>query len=65
MIFFYKHFLICNPKLFINQAIKVTKMTFDFFDFWMFLLLFVVHNCRNEEIYITKSDCFYKKKFHL
>ena len=29
----------------------------------MFLLLFVVHNCRNEEIYITKSDCFYKKKF--
>ena len=37
-------------------------MTFDFFDFWMFLLLFVVHNCRNEEIYITKSDCFYKKK---
>ena len=38
-------------------------MTFDFFDFWMFLLLFVVHNCRNEEIYITKSDCFYKKNF--
>ena len=26
----------------------------------MFLLLFVVHNCRNEEIYITKSDFFYK-----
>ena len=35
-------------------------MTFDFFDFWMFLLLFEVHNCRNEEIYITKSDFFYK-----
>ena len=26
--FVYKHFLICNPKLCINQAIKVTKMTF-------------------------------------
>ena len=38
-------------------------MTFDFFDFWMFLLLFVVHNCRNEAIDITKNDCFYKKKF--
>ena len=25
----------------------------------MFLLLFLVHNCRNEEIYITKSDFFY------
>ena len=61
MIFFYKHFLICNPKLCINQAIKVTKN--DFFDFWMFLLLFVVHNCRNEEIYITKSDFFYKILF--
>ena len=23
--FFYKHFLICNPKLCINQAIKVTN----------------------------------------
>ena len=33
-------------------------MTFDFFDFWMFLLLFVVHNCRNEEINVTKSDFF-------
>ena len=33
-------------------------MTFDFFYFWMFLLLFVVHNCRNEAIYITKSDFF-------
>ena len=29
----------------------------------MFLLLFVVHNCRNEEIYITKSDFFYKHFF--
>ena len=27
MIFFYKHFLICNPKLCINQAIKATKST--------------------------------------
>ena len=26
----------------------------------MFLLLFVVHNCRNEEINLTKSDFFYK-----
>ena len=26
----------------------------------MFLLLFVVHNCRNKEIYITKSDFLYK-----
>ena len=38
-------------------------MTFAFFYFWMFLLLFVVHNCRNEEIYITKSDFFYKNFF--
>ena len=38
-------------------------MTFDFFNFWMFLLLFVVHNCRNEEIYITKSNFFYKNFF--
>ena len=63
MIFFYKHFFICNPKLCINQAIKVTKSAFFyFFDFSMFLLLFVVHNFRNEELnvsYITKSD-FYK-----
>ena len=30
-----------------------------FFYFLMFSLLFVVHNCRNEAIYITKSDfCF-------
>ena len=28
MIFCYKHFLICNPKLCINQAIKVTKNDF-------------------------------------
>ena len=40
------------------------KMTIDFFaffaffDFWMVLLLFVVHNCRNEEINVTKSDFF-------
>ena len=33
-------------------------MTFDFFDFWMFLLLFVVHNCKNEEINVAKSDFF-------
>ena len=26
----------------------------------MFLLLFVVHNCRNEEINVNKSDFFYK-----
>ena len=26
--FFYKHFFIYNPKFCINQAIKVTKMTF-------------------------------------
>ena len=57
---FYKHFFICNPKLCINQAIKVTKSDFfyiDFFDFRTFLLLFVVHNCRNGEInvsYVTK-----------
>ena len=55
-------FLICNPKLCINQAIKVTKSDFFyFFDFQMFLLLFVVHNCRNDEInvsYVTKL--FYK-----
>ena len=38
-------------------------MTFDFFDFWMFLLLFVVHNCRNEEINVTKSDFFYQHFF--
>ena len=64
MIFFYKHFLICNPKLCINQAIKVTKS--DFFGLFLFLnvlLLFIVHNCRNEEIYITKSDFFYKHFF--
>ena len=29
--FFYKHLFICNPKLCINQAIKVTKN--DVFDF--------------------------------
>ena len=29
----------------------------------MFLLLFLVHNCRNEEIYITKSDFFFIKFF--
>ena len=40
----------------LNQAIKVTKS--DFFDFWKFLLLFVVHNCRDEEINVTKSDFF-------
>ena len=53
---FLKHFLICNPKLCINQAIKVTKS--DFFDFRMFLLLFVVHNCRNEEKNVTNSDFY-------
>ena len=26
----------------------------------MFLLLFVVHNCRNEKINVNKSDFFYK-----
>ena len=61
--FFNKIFFICNPKLCINQAIKVTKS--DFFYFLMFLLLFVVHNCRNEATYITKSDFFYKHFFHL
>ena len=29
----------------------------------MFLLLFVVHNCRNETIDITKNDFFYKHFF--
>ena len=29
----------------------------------MFLLLFVVHNCRNEATYITESDFFYKHFF--
>ena len=29
--FFYKDFLICNPKLCINYAIKVTIMTFLIF----------------------------------
>ena len=38
-------------------------MTFDFFDFWMFLLLFVVHYCRNKEINVTKSDFFYQHFF--
>ena len=31
--FFLKKFFICNPKLCINQAIKVTKN-----DFWFFLI---------------------------
>ena len=35
--FFYKHFLIYNPKFCINQAIKVTKMTF--------FLLFLIFEC--------------------
>ena len=26
----------------------------------MFLLLFVVHNCRNEKLNVNKSDFFYK-----
>ena len=46
----------------LNQAIKVTKSDFFyflyFFYFWKFLLLFVVHNCRDEEINVTKSDFF-------
>ena len=29
----------------------------------MFLLLFVVHKCRNEATYITKSVFFYKHLF--
>ena len=29
--YFYKHFLICNPKHCINQAIKVTKSDFFYF----------------------------------
>ena len=33
-VIFYNFFFICNPKLCINQAIKVTKSDFfDFFDF--------------------------------
>ena len=40
----------------LNQAIKVTKSAF--FYFLMLILLFVVHNCRNEEINLTKSDFF-------
>ena len=34
-----------------------------FLIFGCFYSYFVVHNCRNEEIYITKCDCFYKKNF--
>ena len=36
-------------------------MTFDFFYFFLFFnvfQLFVVHNCRNEAIDITKNDFF-------
>ena len=41
------------------MSIKVTESDFfDFFDFSMFLLLFVVHNCRNEKINDNKSDFF-------
>ena len=58
--FFYKHFLICNSKFCIHQAIKVAKMTFHFFNFFNVFLLFVAHNCRNEAIDITKNDFFYK-----
>ena len=68
MIFSYKHFLICNPKLCINQAIKVTKNDFGLFLFFLFLNVFTLifssqfvrNEVRNEEIYITKSDFFYK-----
>ena len=35
-------------------------MTFDFFDFLMFFQLFVVHNCKNEAIDITKNIFFFK-----
>ena len=46
---------------------KVTKMTFlPFFTFLLFkniFLLFVVHNCRNEAIDITKNDFFLYKHF--
>ena len=60
MIFSYKHFLICNPKLCINQAIKVTKNDFGLFLFLnVFTLIFSSQFVRNEEIYITKSDFFY------
>ena len=39
--FFYKHFLICNPKFCINPAIKVTKMTFlTFLFFNVFTLIY-------------------------
>ena len=34
--FFYKHFLICNPKCCVNQAIKVTKNDFCLFLFFKF-----------------------------
>ena len=39
----------------LNQAIKVTKS-----DFFNVLVLFVVHNCRNEAVNITKRYFFYK-----
>ena len=56
---------LCIMYLCINLAIKVTKSNFFFHFFLMFLLLFVVHNCRNEEIYITKSDFFKKNIFFM
>ena len=46
--FFYKHFLIYNPKLCSNQAIKVTKS--DFFLFLNVFTLIVEIACRNVEI---------------
>ena len=71
MIFSYKHFLICNPKRCINQAIKVTKNDIGLFLFFLFFLFlnvftlifssqFVRNEVRSEEIYITKSDFFYQ-----
>ena len=71
--FFYNFFFICNPKLCINQAIKVTKNDFGLFLFFLFLNVFTLifssqfvrNEVRNEEIYITKSDFFYKFFFHL
>ena len=39
----------------LNQAIKVTESAFLFINVF---LLFVVHNCKNESIDVTKNDFF-------
>ena len=32
----------------VSSAKRIENKMLDALDFWMFLLLFVVHNCRNE-----------------